>query len=284
MPVVDATIPVCFNGSNRQSALSHWFFLVSEAIGIDVAFQLVEETLRTLDDNSHADEFTQNLLAVAANFFPQGQCNPNYNVLVNAFRIVCLTTENPVDCTEFAFFIGPQRDFCEEEGELCLRIEGNVSFSTNYVWSIPPTWDIVSSNNHGTNICVEFHDYPFYPQYIQICAEGKGLPVAVKRECTNIKIVDCMNDDPTCEDHIDIDNRSFGIDSKNETVQKITNNNFYFNIYQINGKLISTNLKQISNFNSTPFIGQILIIAKVNENGEIVETKKVFIVSSTLLN
>ena len=274
---VDFSVPVCFDGSSdsAKDAPTHWYFLVLTELGMEDGISFLQDITNLLDNNTGFTEFRQAAMLIAALHFPGGVCNPSYNVIGTAFTTVCFPGFTPVDCDQYGFSINPPTIFCEEDERLCLRIGGNTHFSIDYEWQIPPTWSNMTLNDNGSVMCTDFHDYPYYPQYIRICAISSALPTSIAKKCINVTLRDCDGDDPTCEEYRG--RPSIGQDYfyTNEVSENLNNDGFdRYKIYNISGQMIYSGTEENPRLILNKYREQILIYEMHNSKNGIFQIEK----------
>jgi hypothetical protein len=217
----------CYTNANRENftdfglVLGHWYFLTSQgnqddipAIGMDVALDILLEAVRGISEDSGYRELMEATLEVTLDQF--GRCSDEFLSIARAWEKICVTTgyansHGHVDSCAVSV-CGPSV-ICEEDDRLsicaCGVFDPNTYFrfyivgrkSTEYV-----SYCGMQGNMQEGCSCLTILDIPkysYYPQYITVelfAPNALDLQVPIITSRRIVKIVDCLGDDPTCED------------------------------------------------------------------------------------
>jgi Zn-dependent metalloprotease len=191
----------------RSLPLSHWFYLITEGVaygsgglGIDLAMDIVLETLLSTDPAGFYESFRDASIALVEEEY--GRCSEEARVVKRAWFELCFYEEFYCE----GDIVGPTW-VCEEDDMdlLQLHIHEPESNAT-YWWYYPLEWTVSGGNPNsglyvGTSFTVtDFPDYPYYPQFFEIHVYSPQVGLSSKRSIT-IELLDCDNDDPTCEEY-----------------------------------------------------------------------------------
>ena len=211
------------NGVNqehdRSEPLGHWGFLVSEGsqsldipgVGIERTVEIVLQAVRNLGMTSDYPDLMRTTLEVALEEY--GRCSDEYISVARAWEEICvptgLTDQNDYihEC-DYSFSVPATK--CEEDDylKICLTNSGPNEL---YRWTVSSaqSTDFVlngtqsGNSTHGVGLtCLELIDFPqfsYYPQRVTIRCYAPNLnsQFVVSK---SFKIIDCDNDDPTCDD------------------------------------------------------------------------------------
>ena len=110
---------------------------------------------------------------------------------------------------------------CEEDDAATFCIAGGLPNVSNYRFTIlgPKNTSYESvcgmvGNSQDGCLCLtltDFPKYPYYPQFITIEAYYSPLGSAYITK-TRLKLIDCLNDDPSCREYYNLDNLSIPVD------------------------------------------------------------------------
>ncbi len=201
----DAVTQALTNQYPRGGPLRRWFFLMTEGdattgidgLGLDKAMTIVLEAVNYLDNTDDVDEFAE--ATVGATYSHYGPCSDEAEVVRAAWAEVCITIPN-VDCN-FSI-VGPQ-SVCEEDDQLTMFISGGAGSTADYVWYFPYGWTVPGSSGnsyYGPVLNVtDLPKYNWYPQHFTITVKLLGAGGPDKKK--NVKLTDCLGDDPTCEEY-----------------------------------------------------------------------------------
>ncbi|MFQ5335192.1 MAG: M4 family metallopeptidase, partial [Flavobacteriales bacterium] len=197
----------CFNDvknsseeHERSEPLGHWFYLISEgdastglpALGIESALQIVLESLYFVPQDGDYPELRDATLMIVDDEF--GPCSDEGTAVRMAWNQIC------VGAATCGFSIVGPNEVCEEDDYLHLFVSGGLPGAT-YRWYFPLGWT-VEGNPPGNYIegpsltVTDFPKYNWYPRYFQITVVMLGTG---EERTKTIKLVDCLNDDPTCQ-------------------------------------------------------------------------------------
>jgi len=189
----------------RGGPLRRWFFLMTEGdatasingLGLNKAMTIVLEAVNYLDNTDDVDEFAE--ATVGATYSHYGPCSDEADAVRAAWAEVCITIP-AVNCN-FSI-VGPQ-SVCEEDDQLTMFISGGAGSTADYVWYFPYGWTVPGSSGnsyYGSVLYVtDFPKYNWYPKYFTITVKLLGAGGPDKK--INVKLTDCLGDDPTCEEY-----------------------------------------------------------------------------------
>lgn len=279
-------------GHTQGSFLGNWFWELSRAYDNELLMMIVLDAVESMNnDNNQVSDFYTGVINVVNQTIPEGICSPLGRAIVNQFKDMCI--HNPADVCP-SFIINGPSTFCEEDNYVCLRLD-NLDGEYNdgeYYWQFPYGWDIVlpdgspyygNQNNYkGYNICLDFPDYPYYPQYFSICATQRTPEFGERRVCHTLTLKDCDFDDPTCEEYHGLkgfnQNSLIYDDSVKEKrdPNKILQEVSFIQIYDVSGILLysGSQLSFQERNRMLPKYNTILFISDYNSLGELIGTRK----------
>lgn len=247
------------NTHDRSVPLGHLFFLLSEgdaslgipALGLETTLSLVLESLKSLGPNADYEDLREEMFKIIESEF---ELCSNESIAVR--RVWCNICVGPSTFCNFGCNInlsGPSQ-VCEENDYLQICLSGNSNSSIATKWTIKAKNGLywVATGNQTGNIVtggscltiVDFPKYPYYPQKAEIKFYSPTLgPEYVVRK--RVTLIDCNNDDPTCEEYYGIGNlKTEESDLKQIATQEPLNGAssqnevMLFRIYDIQGRLL----------------------------------------------
>jgi hypothetical protein len=279
----------------RGLPIGHLYYLVSQgdqALGIPALGMKkpIDILISGLHDVSRTADYPELMKACLNSIIEEyGRCSVEFLAFARAFEKICVVTGHAVNgiVPPCPYVLTGPALVCEESNHAQFWL--NTSNGAPLSISIPNiTWQIIGQNNTGfqstkgmqgnaqhggsTFDIVKFPDYPYYPQYVKINVTFDS-PYGVISLSKRLKIIDCDQDDPTCEEYYGLGIGSPPGDTKMLQVSSdnpITN----YRIYDCTGRLIQSG--KISDLDITRFKNQIYILQKLDKTGAIVSSKKIF--------
>lgn len=210
-----------------------------------------------------------------------GSCSSEFASIVRAWEDICVETGiKPSDLfPACSFVLEDINPVCEEDDGLTICLLNGQG--SGYTWKIigkNSTSFVMSGSQSGNTTigssCLEITDfpkYPYYPQYITIQVNNPSIAgnTVFSRQ---IKLNDCNNDDPDCEDYY---SSPLPISSSNEPTSN-RGKTVKFAIYNLLGQEITNG--NISEFNNDILPQGILIFVGLDSSNRIVESKKICII------
>jgi len=193
--------------NDRSLPLGHWFYLIAEGVaygsgglGMDLAMDIVFETLLSTDPAGFYESFRDASIALVEEEY--GRCSEEARIVKRAWFELCFYEEFYCE----GDIVGPTW-VCEEDDMDLLQLHiHEPQPDATYWWYYPLEWTVSGGNPNsglyvGTSFTVtDFPDYPYYPQFFEIHVYSPQVGLSSQRSVT-IELVDCDNDDPTCEDY-----------------------------------------------------------------------------------
>lgn len=220
-----------------------------------------------------------------------GICSNQFETVASAWETICVPTGFPTTngfvntCT---LQIHGPNVVCEEEDGATYCIPG--AATGNYKFTIlgkknteyESECGMVGNWQEGCS-CLELIDFPKYPYYHQFItievrsAIGSSTYVQRKR----IKLIDCNNDDPTCEEYYNLEaNQSEGepqlLSAWSETtnVETVSSDNTHsITIYDLLGRRINSQSADQFSARNLPN-GEVLIFVFHDNFGNIIKSEK----------
>ena len=204
---------------DRSEPLGHWGYLVAEGsqsldipgIGISRTVEIVLQAVRNLGMTGDYSDLMRATIEVALEEF--GRCSDEFISVARAWEEICVITgladqNDYIHECDYNFTL-PVTE-CEEDDylKICLT---NSDPSVLYRWTVSSvqSTDFVlngtqtGNSTHGVGLtCLELIDFPqfsYYPQRVTIRCYAPGLNSQFVMS-KSFKIIDCDNDDPTCDD------------------------------------------------------------------------------------
>lgn len=218
----------------RSLPLTHWFYLITNgnsALGItpvdlEITIEVILETLRLLTPQADYHEFRDVSLLLFDQKFTAEQCNLKQSVR-RAWSHICIPTDDRcgVDVT-----VPTTNPICEEDNFIRLEVI-NAEENSTWRWTLVGQEDCYYTLSCGSNCGSCTHgpvlyitgipQHNYYPQSLKIIARKMGTTTEYSK---TIKINDCDNDDPTCDEFFNQGNIILSTDNlaeSNITVKNI---------------------------------------------------------------
>jgi hypothetical protein len=242
----------------RMGPLVYWFYLLSNGeLGISTTLKIVMDAL-ALGGAANTDyqAFKNNTIIIAEQMF--GRCSEEFTAIAAAWDSICLGGTPVCD-----YKISGPHVICEEDDEFELCIEGGIG-DAKYNWTIigPKSTEWVLDGYQIGNSLIDafcftvldLPKYDYYPQYLTIRVDSHSpTPGYNDIRYWNIKLIDCNNDDPHCDELTDLKKKTdFTSNSFNQVQISIYNENNNGNtrmeLFDLSGKLIYQGfVKKINN-------------------------------------
>lgn len=241
----NATTQALTNQYPRGGPLRRWFFLMTEGdatagidgLGLNKAMTIVLEAVNYLDNTDDVDQFAE--ATVGATDSHYGPCSDEAETVRAAWAEVCITIPNAI-CNYG--IVGPE-SVCEEDDELVMFISGGPP-AADYVWYFPLEWTVLGSSGNGYYGSVlhvsDFPKYNYYPKYFTITVKMLGGGPTKEK---NVKLTDCLGDDPTCEEYTGLqgggtDDRSVTSNQTDLLDETAVNEIAKVKVFDITGRLL----------------------------------------------
>jgi Thermolysin metallopeptidase, alpha-helical domain len=208
-------------GSHANSQpLGYWYFLISQgqqlnqipALGMKKAFDIIIESLTLVETNAGYNELMQATIMTVLDKF--GRCSNEFVAVARAWELIGVPTgylvNGIVPACNYSI-VGPS-SICEENDKAKFCISGGLP-NNQYHFRIigkksteyKSECGMQGNSQVGCNCLslTDFPKYPYYPQTITIEAYSPTAGVGyIQRK--QLTLVDCDDDDPTCEEYYDL--------------------------------------------------------------------------------
>ena len=289
------------NEHTRCLPLDHWFYLITEgssgdgipSLGLNTAFLIVIKSLPMLDKKSDYPDLMHATIKVALDDY--GRCSPEFEAVVKAWELICVPTPYGAEVPSCNFTICTSNTVCEEDDYLNICLCDTPISEADFRWTIigPMSTGFESQIGMFGNVqeggdCLtltDFPSYPYYPQYITIELYTTYIdPITLQNfnriQRKKIKLVDCREDDPTCEEY----NSMVVIPDLNENKLVLSTENlvnlddeYLLRVYDLFGRLIFQGNEMDFSIETNNY-NNLLFLVYFNRDGTIINTKKTFLI------
>jgi hypothetical protein len=202
----------------RGIPLGYLFYLLSEgdaslgipSLGIESAMSIMLETLKSLGSESDYTDVREEMIKITESNFDL--CSDESIAIRRAWCQICV---GPAPFCSFGcdFHLDGPTFICEEDDYLQICLGGNYNPVIQTRWRIIAknglNWQAIGNQTGNTvtgGSCLTITDlpkYPYYPQeaVIKFYSPTLGSESIIRKR---IVLLDCDNDDPTCEDYYNI--------------------------------------------------------------------------------
>lgn len=159
------------------------------------------DAVNLLSSESDYGEMRDATLAVVGDNF--GLCSDEGTAVIRAWNQICMPT------SECGFSIVGDFEVCEEDDNMTLCITGGLAGAT-YRWQFPINWT-VDGNPIGNTVegsCLVVTDFPKYDWYARYFQVNVTLLGTGEERTANVSLLDCLGDDPTCEEYYSVGENS----------------------------------------------------------------------------
>jgi Thermolysin metallopeptidase, alpha-helical domain len=200
--------------------LGYWYFLISQGqqlnqipkLGMKKALDILLESLTLIETNAGYSELMQATITTVLNKF--GRCSNEFVAVARAWELIGVPTgylvNGIVPACNYSI-VGPS-SICEENDKAKFCISGGLP-NNQYHFRIigkksteyKSECGMQGNSQVGCNCLslTDFPKYPYYPQTITIEAYSPTAGVGyIQRK--QLTLVDCDDDDPTCEEYYDL--------------------------------------------------------------------------------
>lgn len=232
--------------------------------------QIVLESLNLMPPDADYKEMRDATLTIVDDEF--GPCSDEGTAVRMAWNQICVGTST---C---GFYIAGPNEVCEEDDYLHLFVSGGLP-GAPFRWYFPLGWTVegnpVGNYIEGPSLTVnDFPKYNWYPRYFQIMVVMLGTG---EERTKTIKLVDCLHDDPTCEEYNAIrGNPTPGRISSNETaVEADDHSAASLKVFDLMGRPLYSGVATGFNGNIIPSHNNgMVIFIYFAENGTLIKTEK----------
>lgn len=281
---------------DRSKPLSHWYYLISHGnqsaaippLGLQHSLNIIIDALNLVDNNADYPDFMNATMTIVEQQF--GRCSDEFLAVARAWELICVptgfaTSTGLIPACNFVL-TGPNwvceeseyAQFCAQGGlpnyQFWFRIIGKKS--TDY----ESVCGMTGNTQYGCNCLtlLDFPDYPYYPQYLTIeLYSPQAGPQYTQRKV--LELVDCDHDDPTCLEYYELGKGPNSEISNTENTGSTKEESEYskVRVFDFMGRLIFEGSSWDSQVNQNAYQG-FAVVFYVNESGEVIKSKKVFLI------
>jgi hypothetical protein len=297
-----------FNAYLRSDPLRYWFYLCVNgdvnleipAINVEKVLEIVLLASTEIDPRSDYKELMNGTLDQTLQKY--GRCSNEFLALSRAWEAICVPTGfvDPIthEIPQCNFSLVGPTWVCEESNYLNVYLDNYFS-SYHYIWTLigkksteyESTFGMTGNGQYGGNNIelIQFPTHNYYPQNltIKVYCPALGSQYIAKH---TVKLIDCDNDDPTCEEYYNnfsiitqplniIEGNTHDLEligvKSDEIHHNIANNKqySYSRIYSVVGQLLYSGDISSMNFDSI-IPNSLLVFVHYDQYGKIMHAEK----------